>query len=152
MWNFSRHSFGVIDLRFSVLAEILMRSARIEGRDVLLAHFRGYNYLFGAAIPSGEPIPDPQQWSGRYRLANPGVLSEAMNINQIDLEAGKDRVHVNYELRHIIRVTPRLPALHMGDMRFYIPGLGTNMGDEFSLHVVGGERMLRYSNWVFVRQ
>ena len=144
--------FGFIKLRFSVLREVLLRSARIDSHQLLLAYFRGHTYVFGATIPKGRPLPDAQAWSGRYRLTNPDVFSDSLDINEIELEASGDRLHVSYELRHILKMRPRLPALHLGDLQFFIPGVGTNMGDQLSLEKTDGKRTLRYSNWVFEQQ
>ncbi|MDX1571735.1 MAG: serine hydrolase domain-containing protein [Xanthomonadales bacterium] len=144
--------FGVIDVRFSVLAEILLRPVKIGTRQLLLVHFRGRDLLFGTALPEGEPWPDAPDWPGRYRLSNPGVFSDTLEVDELELELVGNRLYVVYELRNLVRLKPQVPALHLGAGRFYVPGLGTNMGEEFMLRRIDGQQMLVYSGWVFVRQ
>ena len=141
--------FGLMDLRFSILEEILVRPVSIDGEEVLLAWFRGGRFLFGSAydIPA---TPVESRWAAEYRLSNPGVLSERLELEEIEVVADESGLYVRYELPISVTLTPRVPLLPLGGGRYYSPGLGTNMGDEVQFQLVDGRRELHYSGWVYV--
>ena len=156
--------FGVISLRFSILTEILIRPAEFGERRVLLAHFRGSDFLLGTAMP---PVPDAarfEPWEGEYRIANPDPVSTNIEIEEAALIVEASRLYLTYELPGVVTLTPRVPLVPIEGPtdaassasdnveRLYVPGLGINTGDLVTLREDAGRRIIEFSGWRLVRQ
>jgi CubicO group peptidase (beta-lactamase class C family) len=140
---------GVIDLRFNVLEEILVRPATIDGQSVLLSWYQGRQFLFGTALPSAAPTPELERLAGTYTLRNPDLLSAALDLDEVELEYEDGGLYANYRLPIFIPLRPRLPLRPIGPGRFVIPGLGTNLGETVQIDRRNGE--LVYSGYRFER-
>ncbi|MEM9302030.1 MAG: serine hydrolase domain-containing protein [Pseudomonadota bacterium] len=145
--------FGVISLRFSVLAEVLIRPATLGGQSVLLAHFRGSDLLFGTGLEDIPPAPELEAWAGRYRIANPDLIIENLEIETVDLVFDEGLLYLEYEIPSTtIAVEPRVPLVPFGPDRLYVPGLGINTGDTIALGRFEGRRTLTFSGWQLVEE
>jgi CubicO group peptidase (beta-lactamase class C family) len=144
--------FGVISLRFSVLAEVLIRPVTLDRQSVLLAHFRGSNLLLGTGLAALPPAPELAEWAGRYRIANPDLVTENLEIDRAELVFDEGMLYLQYEIPSTsITVEPRVPLVPFAPGRLYVPGLGINTGELIELsRDPRGRRLMEFSGWQLV--
>ena len=142
--------FGVIDLRFSVLKKVLFRPGRLGGREILITRFGTGAFLLGDSIsPSGDETL--ARFDGDYELLGEDRLAEELDLEELELEFENGVLRARYELPFGFTLRPETPLIPVGDRRFVIPGLGTNMGGTVLLWMDRDTAHLEYSGWHFVR-
>lgn len=143
--------FGVIDLRFSVLKQVLFRPGRLGGREVLITRFGTGAFLLGDSIsPSGDE--SLARFDGDYELVGGDRLAEELDLEELELEFEDGVLRARYELPFGFTLRPETPLIPVSDRRFVIPGLGTNMGGTVLLWMDRDTAHLEYSGWHFVRE
>jgi hypothetical protein len=153
-YRLSYRLLGLIPLRFSIINQTLLGSARLGERELLLAHVYGRTLLLGSA-PFGEPVPASQdRWLGGYRLANPDLLTRSLKVDRIELlREGADLV-LEYRLPtpFLLTFKPRvlLEAADANHLR--VAGLGPLLGEQLRLSQHDGKAQLSYAGYVFERE
>ncbi len=123
---------GVLDIQFSIMEEILVRPVQLADREALLARYQGQSFLLGTALPpqvktaAGAYLPP----SGRYEIVNPDFFSDRLKLKTVQLEVENGRLFGEYKLPVFISLKPKIPFIPgPGANQFYIPGLGTGLGE-----------------------
>ncbi len=144
---------GLVDLRISILQDLLVRPVVIEGRHVLLAFYGGSTFLFGErlTLPNGSEESKWEFLEGEYELENPDPLSEQLEIDEIEIEIDHGIPVAEYTLPFTVPLYPRVPLIPAEQNLFIVPGLGTNMGDEVIMHRDGQGISLYYLGYRFRR-
>jgi CubicO group peptidase (beta-lactamase class C family) len=139
---------GLFDLRVSLLQDVLIRPARINGHQILLGWYQDSQFLFGTAF---ETIAHDElaAMAGRYQLLNPDQLSESLDLKEVRLELVDGLLLASYRLPVFISLRPQLPLLPLGGPLYRIPGLGTNLGE--IVRIDPKLKQLHYSGYHFQR-
>lgn len=139
---------GLIELRFSLLDDILIRPVRLDGHEVLLGWYQNAQFLFGTALPPGLAEGD-RDLAGRYELLNADALSRSLDLEDIRLEFRDGLLLASYRLPLFITLRPRLPLVRINGHRYQVPGLGTNLGEW--VHIDPDTDELTFSGYRFRR-
>jgi len=129
-YQISYRLLGLIDLRFSFLKDILLRPAQIEGFNTLLAYYQGSVFLLGTELQLNQTQSfDYRPYLGRYRLTNPDQLTKQLKLKEIELYEDQGHLFVTYRLPVFFSLKPEIPLSQLSGSTFFLPGLGTNLGD-----------------------
>jgi hypothetical protein len=144
---------GFMPLSLGIFNKVLVAPARFGDEDVLLAWFQGGRFLFGEALAPAPLDAASRAMLGRYRLVNPDGLAEELKVGDVDL-AERDGVMVaSYTIPGtLIDFDASVPLKPLGDGRWFVPGLGSNMGDVLEALPAESGAAWRFSGYRFARQ
>lgn len=153
-YRLSYRLLGLIPLRFSIINQTLLGSARHGEHDLLLAHVYGRTLLLGSK-PFGQTVPaDFDRWLGSYRLANPDLLTRSLKIDRIELlrEGGDLVLEYRLPTPFLLTFRPRvlLEAADRDHLR--VAGLGPLLGEQLRVTQAEGRTALSYAGYVFERE
>lgn len=150
-YQLSYRLLGVLPLRFGLLRDILLRPAIVDGQRSLLVFYQHQEFLLGTALEPANSGADLADLAGTYQLLNPDPLTERLNINQVVVRQESGRLVASYRLPLMISLHLRLPLQAIGENRFVVPGLGTNLGDIVTFSPTVDGLTLRYSGYEFLK-
>ena len=150
-YQISYRLLGVIPLRFSVLRKTLLHSASWEGQSLLLAHIYGRTLLIGSAV-GGEPSAEwTDDWLGEYRLSNPDLLSELLEVETIRIGSEERHLYIEYQLPFFLDLKPRVLLEAVDRSQLKVSGIGPLLGERLGLSESGGRKRLEYAGYSFER-
>ncbi len=143
--------FGLINLRFNIIKEVLFRPVQLDGQHVLLLHYQGQDFLFGTELNGTTPqnAADLAARSGVYLLENPDAFSERLELKSVELSHEDGVLYALYRLPMFLTLKPKIPLLPQDRHRYYIPGLGTALGERVVFNEQGG---FEFSGYEFRRK
>jgi len=151
-YQLSYRLLGVLPLRFGVLRDILLRPAQLSGQRSLLVYYQHQEFLLGTQLADPRPQPtDLTQLTGRFALLNPDPLTRRLGIEQVLVSQQDGRLVASYQLPLTFKLHLQLPLEPLGQDRFFVPGLGSNLGDEIRFKPSPEGLLLNYSNYRFRR-
>jgi CubicO group peptidase (beta-lactamase class C family) len=153
-YRLSYRLLGLIPLRFSIINQTLLGSARHGEHELLLAHVFGRTLLLGST-PFGASVPsDFDRWLGSYRLANPDLLTRSLKVDRIELlREGTDLV-LEYRLPtpFLLTFKPRVLLEAADAEHLRVAGLGPLLGEQLRVRQSDGKASLSYAGYVFERE
>lgn len=155
-YRLSYRLWGFIPLSFSIIEQTLLRSARHGEAQLLLAHVYGRTLLLGSA-PSGQaPGATMDRWLGRYRLANPDLLTESLRVQRIELLREEGDLVLEYRLPtpFLLSLKPRVLLEAADPSHLRVAGIGPLLGERLRLIEDSdtGSREVEYAGYRFVRE
>ncbi len=151
-YQISYRLLGVIPLRFSILRRTLLHSASWEGESLLLAHVWGNTVLVGSAVGAEKAPRWSDAWLGDYRLRNPDLLSELLELETVRLGNEDQHLYIEYQLPFFLDLKPRVLLHALGNDRLVVSGVGPLLGERLQLREDDGGKHIEYAGYVFDRQ
>ncbi len=152
-YRLSYRLLGVIPLRFSIINQTLLGSARHGEHELLLAHIYGRTLLLGST-PFGTAVPaDFDRWLGSYRLSNPDLLTRSLKVDRIELLREGDDLVLEYRLPtpFLLTFKPRVLLEAADRNHFRVAGLGPLLGEQLRVTQAEGRARLSYAGYLFER-
>jgi len=143
---------GFVPLSFGIFNKVLVAPAQLGNQQVLLAYFQGGRFLFGQALNASAPDSATKALLGRYRLLNPDGLTAQAKVSTVELTERNGMLLATYRIpTGLISFDASIPLQPLGEGRFVVPGLGSNMGDV--LRLTPGEKPgFVFSGYRFARE
>lgn len=151
-YQISYRLLGVIPLRFSILRRTLLHSASWEGESLLLAHVYGNTVLVGSAVGAEKAPRWSDDWLGEYRLRNPDLLSELLEVDTVRLGNEDQHLYIEYQLPFFLDLKPRVLLHALGTDRLVVSGVGPLLGERLQLRQDDNGKHIEYAGYVFDRQ
>ncbi len=144
--------FGIIPIKARELEDYEFSLVPIEGRKVLVLHYRGKKILLGEKI---EPTPISEAWMkrlGEYGLVQPDNYLPVIEKAQLHCEDNFLMLEVVVPILGDYGIERLKFAIQpISDKEAVLYGLGRNMGETIQVVSDGGVEKLRYSGCEFTR-
>ena len=145
--------FGLIPVRLGELQKLRFSLTSVQGRKVLVLHYKGKRHLLGEKI---EASPVPKAWAkriGEYGLADPGSYLPVIETAQLKYEDDFLMLDVKIPILGDYGIERLKFAIQpVSDTQAVLFGLGRNMGETIEVVNENGVEKLRYSGCEFIRK
>jgi hypothetical protein len=141
----------VIPIPISVLREVRITPARIAGRNLAVAYYRGHAYRLGEKIT---PQPLPAAWRnrlGEYRIIERDPLLELIDLRNAQLVHSEGLLYFRYRVPGWLGMVAKIPVRPVSDTELVVEGTGWLMGETVQVVRRDGREVLRYSGYEFQR-
>jgi CubicO group peptidase (beta-lactamase class C family) len=138
---------GVIPIGFSRLNRVAIAPATLAGERVLVAFVNDRHFLAGTAARPTAAMADYARFAGEYRLVNPDVLAERLEVRVARLLYEDGLLALEYEIPAFIDLAPRVILQPIRSDVFVVPGRGANLGEEIVLDRSGSAPAILYSGY-----
>jgi len=140
--------FGFIPIDISWIADLKVRPALVENKNILIALYKGKQYLVGSHFSFKKPNSIWAKRQGDYRIINHDALLENMEINSGRLSIVDDKMFFIYELPDWYGLELHVPLQILSDDSAIIPGLGTALNELVQVKRFGNKEYLEYSGYL----
>jgi len=151
-YKLSYRLLGVIPLRFSLLKQTLLHSASWEGQSILLAHIYGRTLLVGSAVSADSQQRWTDDWLGDYKLTNPDLLSELLEVETVTVGKEDGYLFIEYELPFFIELKPRVLLEPIDRTQLMVSGTGPLLGERLQISGDAENRRMEYAGYRFERE
>jgi len=140
--------FGFIPIDISWMTDLKVRPALVENKNILIALYKGKQYLVGTHFSFNKPNSIWFKRQGEYRIINHDALLENMEINSGRLSVVDDKMFFIYELPNWYGLELHVPMQILSDDLAIIPGLGTALNEIVQVKRFGSKQYLEYSGYL----
>ena len=144
--------FGLIPINLSWITKVKIAPAKITGKRVLIALYKGVQQLFASEVQLPDVTSVWLKRLGTYRLANPDELSKSMEISEGKLIVEKKKLFFLYKLPIFIGMQLKIPMQILDDKKAIIPGLGTALNEPVNVVHKNGQELLEFSGYLLKKQ
>jgi hypothetical protein len=140
--------FGLIPIDVSWMADLKIRPAKVNGKNILIALFKGKKYL--VAVHSAFNKID-RAWNdrlGEYRVINHDALLETLEVERGTLMMQEGKLFFVYELPNWYGFELSVPVNTISPDLAIIPGLGTALNETIQVRRYGNTIYLEYSGYL----
>ena len=140
--------FGFIPIDITWIADLKVRPSLVENKNILIALYKGKQYLVGSHFSFKKPNSIWAKRQGEYRIINHDALLESMEINSGRLSIEEDKLFFIYELPDWYGLELHLPMQVLSDDLAIVPGLGTALNETVQVKRFGSKEYLEYSGYL----
>jgi len=140
--------FGLIPIDISWITDLKVKPSLVENKDILIALYKGKQYLVGAHFSYKKPNSTWAKRQGDYRIINHDALLENMDINSGRLSIEEGKLFFIYELPGWYGFELQLPMQILSNDLAIIPGLGTALNEAIQVKRFGSKEYLEYSGYL----
>ena len=142
--------FGLVPIGIEDIEKMNISFARVNGRDLIVAHKDGRKMLFGAKL---KPRAIPEAWAkraGRYELVNRG--DDQLYVDDVRLFVEDGVLGIEFAVPSISKQHMRMGLDPVGDLEAITQGLGRNKGETMRVITRDGKEALTYSGFIYVKK
>lgn len=140
---------GLIPIPLSVLKEVRVTTATIDGRPFAIAYYRNQAYRLGEKISTHKLSDAWRRRLGDYRAAEHDPLLDLIDLHNVALAYDDDLLHLRYRVKGWLGIVANVPVRPVSDTELVVDGTGWLMGETISVVQRDGVEMLRYSGYEF---
>jgi CubicO group peptidase (beta-lactamase class C family) len=142
---------GLIPIPISVLKEVRLTAADIDGHQVIVAYYRDHAHRIGEKIA---PVRLSESWLrrlGTYQPADRDPLLDLVKLGNVTLAYTDGMLYFRYRVPGWLGLVARIPVRPVSDTDLVIDGTGWLMGETIRVVRRDGKEYLRYSGYEFRR-
>ena len=140
--------FGFIPINVSWLADIKIKPSIIENIYILIALYKGRQYLVGSHATLNKPGSTWVARQGEYQIINHDVLLKNMEIQNGTLKVLNDKLFFIYDIPNGYGQSLQIPIQTISNDKAIIPGLGTALNEMIQVKKFGNKEYLEYSGYL----